>query len=90
MTHQFAYEGISSIEQANANINRFIDEYNEEFSVQAREITDAHIPFGQSSEQLHRICASWSEKNLGKNLSFSQNRKWFEVLIKEEKQFVTL
>ena len=34
---------------------------------------------------MHRICASWSEKNLGKNLSFSQDRKRFEVLIKEEK-----
>lgn len=44
--HQFAYEGISSIEQANANIDRFIDGYNKEFSVQAREITDAHTPFG--------------------------------------------
>lgn len=68
--HQFAYEGITNIEQANANIDRFIDDYNEEFSVQAREITDAHIPFGQNREQLHRICASWSEKNLGKRLSF--------------------
>ena len=68
--YQFAYEGITNIEQANANIDRFIDDYNEEFSVQAREITDAHIPFGQNREQLHRICASWSEKNLGKRLSF--------------------
>ena len=87
--YQFAYEGITNIEQANANIDRFIDDYNEEFSVQAREITDAHIPFGQNREQLHRICASWSEKNLGKRLSFSQNKKRFEVLIevliKEEK-----
>ena len=83
--HQFAYEGISGIEQANANIDRFIDEYNEEFSVQAREITDAHIPFGQNCEQLHRICASWSKKNLGKSLLLSQNKKSFEVLIKEEK-----
>ena len=53
--------------------------------VQAREITDAHVYFGQTREQLHRIFASWSEKNLGKNLSFSQNRKRFELLIKEEK-----
>ena len=83
--YQFAYEGITNIEQANANIDRFINDYNEEFSVQAREITDAHIPFGQNREQLHRICASWSEKNLGKRLSFSQNKKRFEVLIKEEK-----
>lgn len=83
--HQFAYEGITDIEQANANIDRFIEQYNEEFSVQARELTDAHVPFAQSREHLHRICAGWSEKNLGKNLSFSQNRKRFEVLIKEEK-----
>ena len=83
--HQFAYEGITDIEQANTHIDRFIEQYNNEFSVQAREITDAHIPFGQSREHLHRICASWSEKNLGKNLSFSQNKKRFEVLIKEEK-----
>lgn len=60
--HQFAYEGITDIEQANA-----------------------HIPFGQSREHLHRIRASWSEKNLWRNLSFSQNKKRFEVLIKEEK-----
>ena len=83
--YQFAYEGITDIEQANANIDRFIEQYNEEFSVQAREQTDAHVPFCQSREHLHRICASWSEKNLGKNLSFSQNKKRFEVLIKEEK-----
>ena len=83
--HQFAYEGITDIEQANANIDRFIDQYNEEFSVQPREQTDAHVPFCQSREHLHRVCASWSEKNLGKNLSFSQNKKRFEVLIKEEK-----
>lgn len=50
--HQFAYEGITNIEQANANIDRFFDDYNEEFSVKAREITDAHIPFGQNREQL--------------------------------------
>lgn len=83
------YLGIETIyarsPQANANIDRFIEQYNEEFSVQAREVTDAHVPFGQSREHLHRICASWSEKNLGKNLSFSQNKKRFEVLIKEEK-----
>ena len=36
--------------QANANIDWFIDDYNEEFSVQAREITNAHIPFGQNLE----------------------------------------
>lgn len=83
------YLGIETIyarsPQANANIDRFIEQYNEEFSVQAREQTDAHVPFCQSREHLHRICASWSEKNLGKNLSFSQNKKRFEVLIKEEK-----
>ena len=31
--HQFAHEGIANIERANANIDRFIDDYNEEFSV---------------------------------------------------------
>lgn len=83
--HQLAYEGITNIEQANANIDRFIDDYNEEFSVQAREITEAHIPFGQNREQLHQICASRGEKNLGKSLLFSQNKKRFEVLIQEGK-----
>lgn len=66
-------------------MDRFIEEYNKEFAVEAREAVNAHVPFNQDREQLHRICASWSEKNLGKTLSFSQNRKRFEVLIKEEK-----
>lgn len=83
--YQFAYEGITNIDEANANIDRFIEEYNKEFAVEAREAVDAHVPFSQDKEQLHRICATWSEKNLGKTLSFSQNKKRFEVLIKEEK-----
>ena len=71
--------------QLNKPMPTLINDYNEEFSVQAREITDAHLCFAQTREQLYQICTSQSEKNLGKNSSFSQNRKRFEVLMKEEK-----
>ena len=48
--YQFAYEGITDIEQANANIDRFIEQYNEEFSVQAREQTESRPPWLHQSK----------------------------------------
>jgi len=62
-------EKISSIEEANAFLPKFIEGYNRKFGVKPRESEDAHRPMRRGDE-LERIFAKRATRKLSKNLSF--------------------
>lgn len=63
-------KGISSIEEANAYLPAFIEEFNDRFGRVASEREDAHRPLAQGTN-LERIFARKTTRKLSKELSFS-------------------
>lgn len=67
------------IEQANAIIAVYIEEFNEEFSVTPFEELDAHAHINDLQE-IKRICAIWQYRKLNANLNCRFGKRIFLVL----------
>ena len=76
---QFRLEKISCIEQANAIIANYVEEFNEEFSVMPFEELDAHAHIDDLQE-IKRICAIWQYRKLNANLNCRFGKRIFQVL----------
>jgi transposase len=61
--------GISTIEQANAWLEPYLQKHNEQFAVPARDPQDAHRPYTDCSQALARICAMHHQRQLSSQLS---------------------
>lgn len=70
---------ISSIEEANAYLPKFIEAYNKRFSVQAQSPKDAHKPLYHSVDALKRILSVQTTRKLSKNLQFSHNCTLYQI-----------
>lgn len=75
---QFRYEKIQTIEQANAVISQYIEEFNEEFAVKPFEELDAHAQIDDMQE-VERICAIWQYRKLTANLHCRFGKKIYQV-----------
>jgi hypothetical protein len=69
---------ISNIEEANAFLPTFIEEYNARYAVQAREATDGHRSL-DSAMNLERIFAKRSTRKVLKDLSFSYEGVVYQI-----------
>ena len=80
-TKEFRLLGIESIEEANAYLQQFIVQYNEEFALQPLEPEDAHVKLNNSKEReaVKRFCALWHERKLSKSLSCSFGNSIIQV-----------
>ena len=68
--------GIQNIEQANAFVPEFIEDYNQRFTVKAQNGTDAHREVLHSSRELEWIFSLHHTRKLSKNLAFQfKNRE---------------
>ena len=70
---------ISSIEEANAYLPKFIEEHNKRFSVQAQSPKDAHRPLYHSVDALKRILSVQITRKLSKNQQFSHNCILYQI-----------
>ncbi len=77
---EFKLRGIKDINTANLHIEEFVNEYNEEFAIKPFYQEDAHVPLLATEEELKRICATWHERHLSKNLSCSFKNQIIQAL----------
>jgi hypothetical protein len=79
-------EGISSLEDGNKFLPKFIEGYNKKFGKAPRETEDAHRPL-REQDDLERIFARRTTRKLSKNLSFQYGGKEYQLDPKWVKRF---
>jgi transposase len=81
LTKELRLRGISSIEEANAYLPEFIEEYNMRFAVAPRSPESAHRPL-QKGEDLDRVLTLCERRTLSKNLTLSYNNVIYQIQTK--------
>ena len=72
--------GISSIEEANAYVDQFIQDHNRKFAVEALSTEDSHRPLHHTTDQLRTILSVHIPRKLSKNLEFSYLNKIHKII----------
>lgn len=70
--------GISTIEEANEFLPLFIEEYNQKFGKEPRNLEDAHRPL-READNLDRLFARSSVRKISKDLSFSYEGIQYQI-----------
>lgn len=81
LTKELRLHGISSIEEANAYLPEFIEEYNARFAVAPRSTESAHRSL-QKGEDLDRVLTLCERRTLSKNLTLSYNNVIYQIKTK--------
>ena len=71
--------GINNMNEANAWLPAYINEYNQRFAVVPRDPQDAHVPYQGTAEELSGILSVHVAKKLSKNLSFQHEGQLIQV-----------
>lgn len=71
--------GISDMSTANAWVAGYIEQHNQRFSVPAKHVQDAHVPYRQEPERLDRILAHHYERRLSKTLCCQFRRQILQI-----------
>lgn len=71
--------GADTVEKANEVIKRLIEEFNEEFSVEPIDPSDAHIPLMLDEARLRLLCAEWHERIISKTKTLSWEGKVIQL-----------
>ena len=72
-------KGAKSIEDANKLLPDLVKAFNEEFSIRPYEEGDAHVPFTDDNENLHRLCAHWSQRKLSSRMTCQYKDQLLQV-----------
>jgi transposase len=72
-------EGISGMEDANANINRFIDDYNSKFAVPSAQPQNYHLKI-PDTVNLDLILTKQYKRKISNNLSISFENKYLNII----------
>lgn len=80
--------GADTIEKANKVIDRLIEEFNEEFSVEPIDPSDAHIPLMLKKTRLRLLCAEWHERIISKTKTLSWDGKVIQLDTEYESLFL--
>lgn len=80
---------ISTIEEANQYLPKFIDSYNKKYGVEPRETENAHRPFNKNID-LDRLFAKQTTRKLSKNLSFSYEGVTYQIHVKSPNRFTKM
>ena len=81
-------EKISSIEEANRFLQKYIIDHNRQFSVSAQDPSDAHLPLNPNHD-LQRTLASHSTRKISKNLEISWQNRLIQVQAPERRNRLT-
>ena len=72
-------KGISSIDEGNQFLPRFMAWYNQRFGVKAAIAEDAHLELHSSNAELMRVLSVKKERKLSKNLEFSLEKTKYKI-----------
>jgi len=78
LVKEMRLRGISSIEEANAFLPEFIEDYNNRFGKTPQKPKDAHRPY-QEQEIIEEIFARKAKRKLSKNLSFQYKGTLYQI-----------
>ncbi len=78
LVKELRLRGISAIEEANAYLPEFAEDFNTRFAVAPREGEDAHRPLS-SAEDLSRILTLVERRVLSKNLTLSYHSRIYQI-----------
>ncbi len=79
LVKEMRLQGINSIEQANAFVPRFIEDYNRRFSVTPSSSEDAHRPVLHHQAEIDLILSSHATRTLSKNISFQYQNQLYQI-----------
>ena len=71
--------GINNMDEANAWLPAYINEYNQRFAVVPKDPQDAHLPYQGTEGSLRRILSVHVAKKLSKNLSFQHEGQLIQI-----------
>ena len=71
--------GINNMDEANAWLPAYINEYNQRFAVVPKDPQDAHLPYEGSADELSGVLSVHVAKKLSKNLSFQHEGQLIQV-----------
>ena len=77
-------KGISSIEEANRFLEKYIVEHNGRFSIEAKDPSDAHLPLNPNHD-LRRSLATHSTRKISKNLEINWKNEVIQIQAPERK-----
>ena len=80
---------ISTIQEANQYLPKFINNYNKKYGVEPRETENAHLPFNKKVD-LDRLFAKQTTRKLSKNLSFSYEGVTYQIHVKSPNRFTKM
>lgn len=81
LTKELRLRGLSTLEQAQAFLPEFIDDFNRRFAVPARDLQDAHRPL-LPQDQLERHLTVQEERTLSKNLTLQYRNVIYQITTK--------
>lgn len=79
LVKEMRLEEINSLEQGNAFLSRFIEDYNRRFSVTPGSSEDAHREVLHSQTEIDLILSLHATRTLSKNISFQYQNQIFQI-----------
>jgi transposase len=79
LVKEMRLRNISSMDEGNAYLEKFIADHNEKFAVTPQNLEDAHRPSFHDAESLNKILSVQSERKLSKNLECSHNCMLYQI-----------
>jgi transposase len=82
LVKELRLRGINTMEEANAYLPEFLEEYNRKFAVPAASNDDANRPLYHNKEQLRQIFSVQTTRRVSKNLEFSHKNIVYQLISK--------
>lgn len=82
LVKELRLQGISNIEDANAYLPTFIDDYNRRFEKPAKSPVDAHRQVLHDAQQVQQILSIHNKRTLSKNLTCQYNNVQYQIQTK--------
>jgi len=82
LVKELRLQGINNIEDANAHLPTFIDDYNRRFEKPAKSSADAHRQVLHDAQQVQQILSIHNKRTLSKNLTCQYNNVQYQIQTK--------
>jgi hypothetical protein len=79
LVKEMRVRNISSMDEGNAYLEKFVAKHNEKFAVTPQTLEGAHRPSFHDAESLNKILSVQSERKLSKNLECSHNCMLYQI-----------
>lgn len=83
LVKELTLQGISTLDEANAFLGRFMEMWNRKLAVEPKDPTDAHRPWTETSEALDEIFTERETRCLSSSLSLSYHGTIYGIIAKD-------